>query len=57
MTAEPVVGDTRRRVFRQLLRNPQGAVCLAFLALEPSSSLLVAMSRWRQDQATGGAAA
>jgi ABC-type dipeptide/oligopeptide/nickel transport system ATPase component/ABC-type dipeptide/oligopeptide/nickel transport system permease subunit len=33
MTAEPVVGDTRRRVFRQLLRNPQGAVCLAFLAL------------------------
>ncbi|ABW09893.1 ABC transporter related [Parafrankia sp. EAN1pec] len=32
MTAERVVGDTRRRVFRQLLRNPQGAVCLAFLA-------------------------
>ena len=43
MTAEPIVGDTRRRVFRQLLRNPQGAVCLAFLALVV---LVAATSPW-----------
>ncbi|MFI5897804.1 dipeptide/oligopeptide/nickel ABC transporter permease/ATP-binding protein [Actinoplanes sp. NPDC051513] len=33
MTVSPATDVARRRVLRQLLRNPQGAVCLAFLAL------------------------
>src|SRR5689334_13896796 len=43
MTVSPATDVARRRVLRQLLRNPQGAVCLAFLALV---ALVAVTSPW-----------